>query len=121
MSIPKIDIFETRTGYVIRWIIDGDDGGDIGEGQQPDEIPTANEMGERDSWIAHQAAKPFAESGKAKYEGFTFESASKATAAVRAIRAAFRADLAAQQGAPWPQWAITAKAAGWTAPRGWKP
>ncbi len=121
MTIPKIDVFEERRGYVLRWIVDDDCGDEIGELDPPTDMPTSNALGERENWIAYKAAEPFAELNKGKYEGFTFESLTKATAALRAVRAAFRADDAAQQGTPWPAWAVTAQAAGWKPPRGWKP
>lgn len=44
-----------------------------------------------------------------------------ATAAVKGLRAKAKAVLKATPEATWPLWAITAKAAGWKAPKGWKP
>lgn len=120
MIIPKIDVFEERRGYVLRWIVDGDCGGEIGELDPPTKMPTTSNA-ERENWIVYKAAEPFAEPDKDKYEGFTFESLSKARTALRAVRAALRVDAAAQQGVPWPAWAVTAQAAGWKPPRGWKP
>ena len=121
MTIPKVDVFEMREGYELRWIIDGDAAGSIGELDLPDEMPTPEADQEmREIWLAHKAAEPFASETR-PHSGFTYESASKANAALRAVRAAFRADLAAQQGTPWPAWAVTAQAAGWKPPRGWKP
>jgi hypothetical protein len=63
---------------------------------------------------ADHAAKPFAESrGR---NGFVFGSQSSALKALRAARAALK-----NLGAPMPEWALKATAAGWKPPKGWKP
>lgn len=49
--------------------------------------------------------------------GYRWEERRKAAAALRMINIAIKTD----GGAPWPDWAIRAKAEGWKAPKGWKP
>ncbi len=49
--------------------------------------------------------------------GYHWPTKAKAEAALRAINAALKNDT----GAPMPDWAVKASAAGWKAPKGWKP
>lgn len=54
--------------------------------------------------------------------GFSFESSSIAKrffAAMKAAQKSARSDY--DSDAPWPEWAKQARAAGWKAPKGWKP
>ena len=48
--------------------------------------------------------------------GFAWQSKKDATNALRAIKAAMKSDQP-----PWPEWAVKAKAEGWTPPKNWKP
>lgn len=51
-----------------------------------------------------------------------WESKSAATKALRLAKAAIKAALSeAREGREWPEWAVQAAAAGWKAPKGWKP
>ena len=100
-------------GYNLYWVIDGDIGGAIGECK-----PTTADDAELRA--AYEAAKPFADSHP-RGAGFFFETESKAKKAATAVRAAFKALAAERAGRPWPEWAKTAKAAGWNPPKGWTP
>lgn len=51
-------------------------------------------------------------------KGYFWPSRRDANVALRECNAAI---IAAKADAPWPQWAIKAKTAGWKAPKGWTP
>jgi len=54
--------------------------------------------------------------------GFEFESVSDVKRFLAAMRAAVKsAKSEYDSGVPWPEWAKQAQAAGWKAPKGWKP
>jgi hypothetical protein len=50
-------------------------------------------------------------------EGYFWQSKKAANNALRAIKTTLKAG----HRKPWPHWATKAAAAGWTAPKGWKP
>lgn len=79
----------------------------------PDEPP--KEKSTWEMWVAHRAIAPLAD-GRSSAYGFFFESEKKARLALSAANEALR-----NGGAPWPEWAIQAKEAGWTPPKNWKP
>ena len=66
-------------------------------------------------WQADTAVKDMAD-GRDPISGYWFETYDKAKAA---LAEANRCLLTGE--APWPAWAVQAKAAGWTPPEGWKP
>lgn len=111
-----LDIDE-RDFYHIAWYIpeDGDFGGYVGEiATQPKEAPKVKETWEM--WVAHKAIEPLADCRRDMY-GFYFESLKDAKVALLAANTA----LQNEKGLPWPEWAVRAKDAGWTPPKGWKP
>lgn len=113
----KIDIFEERYSYGLAWYDEDGEGlrfGDDPEMERAPSPPKDPELAEH--WHAYQAAKaaPGCEEGRF----LAWESRSQAMAACRAARAAVK--LAASN-KPLPEWAKKAIAAGWKAPKGWKP
>jgi len=64
---------------------------------------------------ADAAAKPFADGRKDMY-GYRFDSEKQARLAMLAANTSLL-----NSGAPMPDWAVKATAAGWKPPKGWKP
>jgi len=106
--------------YRLQWYIaEYDDYGSIvGEGSPPEFV-------ERDSddedalvnwecWKSHEVAAK-SKGVQKDSGGFYWESKSLAQAALKLINAELKADR------PLPEWAKTAIANGWKAPKGWKP
>ena len=101
--------------YSIGWVIpdEGEFGAYIGDTDY--NSPTApKSKDEWEAWAVYQAVKPFAE-GKSQLNGFYFGSKRQAQLALQAANASLVSN------APWPEWAVRAKAAGWTPPKGWRP
>lgn len=100
--------------YLVWYIPDDEDfGGYVGESEiyQASEAPKSKD--EWEIWTADNQAKRFAEGRDGT--GFYFNTATKAKLALAA------ANEVLLTGAPWPDWALKAKEAGWTPPKGWKP
>lgn len=116
-----LELVEQKYGYRISWWfpIDGEgEGGAIG-----DVYPGPTESAPDDpdlwsDWCAYYACLPFSEQADCKsWEGpLTFETARRAKDAIRAANFALTT-----KSRPWPEWALKARDAGWTAPEGWKP
>lgn len=110
------------TGYAeewrIGWFFADDNGsvlGDCGKSYTTAQLAAAK-PDERYHIIATMTAKtcPGVERDR---NGFYWTSRKAAAGALRVIKAAIKAD----GGAPWPAWTKEAIAAGWKAPKGWKP
>lgn len=106
---------ESQDGYwriwwhIAEW---GDAGGCVGEAELPDEPPKS-----KDGWETWQAARYVRDLADGRDEtGFYFETKKKAQVALKAANEGLHSGEA-----PWPAWALQAKAAGWTPPKGWKP
>jgi hypothetical protein len=100
----------------IGWVIDGDEGALLGE-----ELFTQRDLAkasgkEREHILATLTANT---TEGCDYDGraYFWETAKHAKAALRAIKAVLKSD----PGGAWPEWAVKAKAAGWTSPKGWRP
>lgn len=121
--MPKdhLEIISDHRGYRLQWfcVEESDYGAVVGEGFK---APTKNSDLE---WytaeiVCYRALKAdhdhevFGRDAK----GFWWDSRAAVTAALRQIKAETKAALSE---APWPEWAIKAKAAGWKPPKGWKP
>lgn len=72
---------------------------------------------DRDHVAATLAARA-SEGSRHDSGGYHWPTRREALAALKECRAAI---AGAKSGAPWPDWAIKAKAAGWKAPKGWTP
>lgn len=124
----KLVIDGTSRGFQITWLCEETDlGATLG-----DTTYTAADL-DREGDCDHAAASlacdevalPLVARELAEHEKFTgwiFYNQSDARKALKAANAALKALRARQkQKEPWPLWALTAKAAGWVAPKGWKP
>jgi hypothetical protein len=116
MAKETLSVYENGSDeWCICWMIDGEQGGDIGDRYIGKGEPGANDY---ESYVVQEAvrASDGCRIGRVQYDGFYFESRKEAVAAKRA------ADFARKNmETPMPQWAIQAAAAGWKAPKGWKP
>lgn len=120
----RLIVADARSGcYAIAWHLadEGDTGAAIGEYEPLDDDPrgTPDErlfrLAER--VVARLAAEDL--DGIRRFRGvWEFESEAKAQKALRQINAEWKVLKA---GTPWPDWAHTALAAGWRAPKGWTP
>lgn len=118
MAKDRLYVREANYIYRITWSLaeEGDHGADLG-----DSIYTAGALEkaspeDREHILATlTAAKSVGVERDAT--GYFWESPTKARAALRLINLALKTD----GGAPWPDWALQAKAERWTPPKGWKP
>jgi len=118
MAQDKLVVDCDRLGvWRITWFLaeDGDLGASLGEQEYTQASLEKADPAERDHVLATLTAKKTA--GVKRDGTYYWESESAATKALRLINATLKAD----DGAPWPEWAIKAKAEGWKAPKGWKP
>lgn len=95
--------------YIREW---QDYGGIVGDTIPGDVAP--KDVEEWDVWQAARSVMALADGRD--HEGYYFTSKSKARAALAAANAGLLSGEA-----PLPEWALIAKAAGWTPPEGWKP
>lgn len=105
-------------GYRLTWYFpdEEDMGGSIGEA-----VYTANNLkevdaGDVDCVIAYLAIKQM-DGVKRDSCGFYWKTRAAANAALKIVKAAIKAGV----DRPLPDWAQKALAAGWQAPKGWKP
>lgn len=112
-----------RDEWVIQWICDGDDGGCLGEDVYTRaDIATADE----ESWnhvvanvVAAEMLPQFGDAARRDGMcGYIFDREADARAVLRAIKTEWKSLKSSR---PWPEWAKTAAANGWKAPKGWQP
>jgi hypothetical protein len=111
MTVDRLDVIEFGRYWCIAWIIDGDTGALLGEPLPDDDhrAATAAAKGAAiDALVTHGPNN----------QVLHWESERAARVALRVARAAVRAF---RDGRPLPGWAKKALAAGWRAPKGWKP
>lgn len=120
-----LDVFDAdRYGeeFYIAWVLDGDEGGMLGQDVFVNEdLKTITP----DDWDHVKASIVAAQTEGverkraqlAHGECYVWPSKKLARQALRAIRSA----LKDRSSIPWPDWAVKAKAAGWTPPTGWSP
>jgi hypothetical protein len=117
---PSLQIYEEQYVFRIQWYFpDVDDfGATLGESDftEEDLKKLKPEDEDRDHIVATIAAGK-TPSVQKNGRGFFWDTSAAAKKALVAIRAAIKSD----DGGPWPEWAIKAKANGWTPPKGWKP
>ena len=123
MSDAKLMIDESdRYIYRIGWFLTEDDefGAMLGDHRYTEaELAKMTSGDDRDCALAYLAAIKTEGVQQGRYNGsdcLWWESRSAVTKALRAIKAAV-----ANADHPWPEWAVKAKAEGWTPPKGWKP
>lgn len=125
-QLAVFDAEDYSDACYIAWVFDGDAGGALGDPTytQADLVKAAADP-TGDDWdhvkATITASKTVGvERIRARYAHTTcyvWPNRKLANAALRAIRAA----LKDKGDKPWPEWAVKAKAAGWTAPKGWTP
>lgn len=112
-SNPKLVVECDRYLYRLAWFFPDED--DIGVYLGEEATPTdLNETRAQDASYATARAC----GGSRDDRGFYWESESAAKKAKTAVNAAIKA---AEKDTPLPDWAVKALAAGWKAPKGWKP
>jgi hypothetical protein len=112
---PKLTVDEHLGYYYLTWYDEDGAGGTLG---QDSEDGCGQEPEDRESWEHWIGSKVARESGAIQINnglGLGFETESEAKKALAKIRATFKA------GRGLPDWAKTALAEGWKAPKGWKP
>lgn len=119
MSEPVLVIRNSGRGiWRVVWYFpdDGENGATLGEGGVP--IPKqwgrSRDAGKREAYAIDRALIEFPRDNC----GFWWESKDEARRAMALAQAACESAHAAK---PWPAWAVKARAAGWKAPKGWKP
>lgn len=125
MGRDRLIVHQYDYKYRLTWYIAEDDdlGGSIGETRySAADLVDGMPREDRDCAVAFLAAKttPGARtSGSGKYDqDVWWETKAEATAALRTVNAALKADRSAT---PWPEWTKQATAAGWKPPKGWAP
>lgn len=125
----KLDIWEDRYLYRIAWFLEEEDdmGAVLGQGKERfTEAQLARATHENDEWEHMKATMTIQQMTMATDNqpgveldgtGYFWESLSEARKALKMVRAA----LKDKSNKPWPEWAMKAKAAGWKAPKNWKP
>ena len=115
-----LDIDEQGGAIRIAWFFpeDEDFGAYVGDrdvSEARDEDTDEDKKAKWEIMTADAAAKPFS-CGKSMLYGYEFETEKKAKLAILAANESLLND-----GAPMPEWAVKATAAGWKPPKGWKP
>lgn len=120
MAKDKLVVEPIRNGYAIGWFLveDGELGAMLGESISGLTVPSQDE--DRDWWASETAAralvpKPERDDNHGCFIWGTEGAAKKALREIKARMASLLGDK------PWPEWALKAKAAGWSPPQGWKP
>ena len=124
MAKDRLVIDSGRHCWRISWLLaeDRDIGGSLG---QADKDGRGSAPADRDDWGHWAASKAVreapVEAGRPDGRdtiGFYWKSKAGVQAAMRIVKAALKAG---QDARPLPGWAKQAIAAGWKAPKGWKP
>lgn len=135
-----LQLFEGQGRYYVAWCDEGEEGAPLGQPglsiaaliKKRERARTSKRRDVRETfqyWAVELAAAMWAASrpDDVTYQGLGGPrigvlSYKQATAYLRAMRtAALGALRAFDAKTPWPEWALTAQAAGWTPPKGWKP
>jgi hypothetical protein len=117
----KWDVTECD-GFMLTWCDDDRAGENLGE-----TCFQRSDLASADAATRQRAAEYFAAldlkpQPEATRWGFQWPTVSAARSALRAVNTARRlARTQAATATPMPEWAMTALAAGWKPPRGWKP
>jgi len=133
----KLGVFQEHTrpfSYYVAWVLeDGDAGGSFGGTANPDTsfqttkeeaFKSRNYNDFEDAYLELYARRYAADNSVIavrKHFGVHFESQSQAKKFLAAMNAARKAIRVEFDGVEWPEWTKAALAAGWKAPKGWKP
>lgn len=109
---------ECHWKHRLSWYIpeDEDIGGSLGDEQYTEDDLTKVDASDVDCVVAYLAASKL-DTVQRDHSGFYWETRSQAVAALRIVKAAIAAGVDRQM----PDWAQKALAAGWKAPKGWRP
>lgn len=133
--MSKIGIFQDRYEYHVAWEDDGDEGAWIGQDANTSldslsaKLAMAKQKRDYDDY-EYLAVEIAARNWVSKLpsglsntgHGYEFETLTLAKQFLVAMRPEMKAAKSEfATGVPWPEWAKQAKAAGWKAPKGWKP
>lgn len=91
---------------------EGEEGATIGEDPKAGLGDPPTDRDDWEDWCANKVAREA--NAERDRKGFFWDSAAAASAVLRQIREALKQDR------PLPEWAKTALAEGWKAPKGWK-
>ena len=117
MAQERLVLDEDRHGlFRIFWYFpdEGDTGACLGDYLLS---PSASRQDDTEHRIATESAKAL-NTGELDSDGLYWYTRSAASKALAAAKAALTIHRSAR---PWPEWAKQALAAGWKAPKGWKP
>ena len=119
MANDQLVVDKDRSGYYICWYFPetGDVGAFLGESTYTAAQLAKAKPADWEHIKATITAGQTAGVERVDRDGYRWESRADAFAALRAIKVAIKD----KSNKPWPQWAVQAKAAGWTPPKGWKP
>ena len=118
MSKGKLSIYDADEYlYRLAWYFEdeGDFGGIVGEELYTENALKNASADDREAIVAQLTAAK-TEGVQRDAVGYFWESKKDALGALRACKTAMK-----NTETPWPEWAIKAQAAGWKAPKGWKP
>jgi len=139
-SKDKLVVNERDYDYVVQWALNGDEmdiGATLGEGQDWEKWAPWSDKDMRmmdgalqntnpewspddvDHWLATRAIANMTPRPNQNYYGFTWETIAAAKKAMAVAKVAIK--LYHDNAENWPEWAKTALANGWVAPKGWKP
>lgn len=114
----ELQIQVCRDGYRVAWWFPEDEDFGIALGDRPytpKDLPAPSSA----RWDHIAASLAVADVGTPERddEGLLWPTEAAARRALKVAQAA----MARRGEQPWPEWAMTAHAAGWTPPKGWKP
>jgi len=113
--MAKLIAYEERRAWHICWVLEDDLGGALGQNRSDGTGPAPDDRDDWEHWAACKAIREMDRPPKRDSVGFCWDTQSGANAALRIARAALKFER------PLPEWASTAIANGWKAPKGWKP
>jgi hypothetical protein len=145
-STDKLGLVDERDGWAVAWEVYSEDYGEdigayLGDGKydaaktaaQVEQAKTPDAFDGLEHAVACCAADevviqlPDSVWRRSEHSGFRFDRRVDAQRVLRAAQSAVKAlrerakQVAKNSTATWPMWALQAKAAGWKAPKGWKP
>lgn len=118
MAKPRLFIDDDRSYYRITWYLpdEGDHGATLGESRYTRAHLERAKCDDDWEHIAATIAVSEAPGVQRDRDGYYWESRKDAVAALRTANTVLK-----NRKKPWPEWALQAQAAGWKAPKGWKP
>ena len=123
MAKDRLVVEQHKNGYVIGWWLaeEGEMGAILGEDQATLEDVAKAAPEDREAIAANFCAENLwgqSEENPRRIGHFEWYSPSAAQKGLKLLKTHMVSVLSA---VPWPAWALTAKAAGWTPPKSWKP